>query len=165
MWVKNLQTNFFFTYKIIIHKEESKQEEQSNFYNELQEYFKNTSKEKILEDWNKSAEFDKIGITVEELIEKRIMGIGVDTGYRLSKQETVEEAAKNYSIYNEQINKAIQEAVKFGAEWQKEQDKNKYSEEEVLEIISDWEIFNNTQDSFNGQDDLSFKEWFEKFKK
>jgi hypothetical protein len=29
--------------------------------------------------------------------------------------ETIEEAAKNYSNYNEQINKAVQEAVKFGA--------------------------------------------------
>jgi hypothetical protein len=37
------------------------------------------------------------------------------------KQETLEEAALNYSIYNEQINKAVQEAVKFGAKLQQEQ--------------------------------------------
>ena len=48
------------------------------------------------------------------------------------KQETLEEAAKNYSIYNEQINKAIQEAVNFGANWQA---KRMYSEEQVNELI------------------------------
>jgi hypothetical protein len=49
------------------------------------------------------------------------------------KQETIEEAAKNYANYNEQINKAVQEAVKFGAKWQQEQDKNKYSQEDMQE--------------------------------
>jgi hypothetical protein len=43
--------------------------------------------------------------------------------------------------------------------------KKMYSLEEVLEIQEDWDIFNETQDSFNGQDELTFKEWFEQFKK
>lgn len=38
------------------------------------------------------------------------------------KQETVEEAAKNYANYNEQMHSAIKEAVIFGAKWQQEQD-------------------------------------------
>jgi hypothetical protein len=49
----------------------------------------------------------------------------------MKNKETLEEVAENYANYNEQINKAVQEAVKFGAKWQQEQDKNKYSEEEV----------------------------------
>lgn len=36
-------------------------------------------------------------------------------------KEIIEEAAENYANYNEQINKAVQEAVKFGAKWQQEQ--------------------------------------------
>jgi hypothetical protein len=39
--------------------------------------------------------------------------------------ETLEEAAKNYANYNEQINKAVQEAVKFGAKWQQERSYSK----------------------------------------
>ena len=41
------------------------------------------------------------------------------------------EVAENYSEYNEQINKAIQEAVKFGAKWQEER---MYSEEDMKEF-------------------------------
>lgn len=40
-----------------------------NFLEELKEYFRTTSKEKILEDWNKSQEYDKVGPTVEEFID------------------------------------------------------------------------------------------------
>ncbi len=37
-----------------------------NIYKELEQYFKNTPREKILSDWNKSESFDKIGPTVDE---------------------------------------------------------------------------------------------------
>jgi hypothetical protein len=52
------------------------------FYEELKKHFENTSREKLLEEWEKSAESDKVGPTVEEFLNN-------------SKQETVEEAAKN----------------------------------------------------------------------
>jgi hypothetical protein len=78
--------------------------------------------------------------TIEEAkqiqqMEDRIMGLNVDTGYRVQEtlEETIEEVALNYSIYNEQINKAVQEAVKFGAKFQAER---MYSEQEVFELIT-----------------------------
>lgn len=40
----------------------------NNFLENLKKYFENTSKGKILEDWSKSAEFDKIGPTVEAFL-------------------------------------------------------------------------------------------------
>lgn len=62
----------------------------------------------------------KIIIPQEELSTKLHKGEIVDESYpeAFRQQETLEEVALNYSIYNEHINKAIQEAVKFGANWQ-----------------------------------------------
>jgi hypothetical protein len=74
-------------------------------------------------------------------------------------RETLEEAAENYANYNEQINKAVQEAVKFGAKWQQEQDKNKFSEEEVIQILINYQHYLTTND------DRTANEWFENIKK
>jgi hypothetical protein len=49
------------------------------------------------------------------------------------KTEILKEVAKNYANYNEQINKAVQEAVKFGAKWQQERS---YSEEDMLKSFN-----------------------------
>jgi hypothetical protein len=46
-----------------------------------------------------------------------------------------------------------------------EQVKKMYSEEEIMDIQKEWSLFSDSQDSFNGQDDLTFNEWFQKFKK
>ena len=40
-----------------------------------------------------------------------------------------------------------------------------YNEEEVIQIFDDWYKFDCHQDSFGGKDDLTFKQWFEQFKK
>jgi hypothetical protein len=40
----------------------------NNFLEELKEYFRTTSKEQILADWEKSKEFDNIGPTVDEFL-------------------------------------------------------------------------------------------------
>ena len=40
----------------------------NNFFEELKKYFEVTPREKVLEDWAKSAEFDKVGPTVEEFL-------------------------------------------------------------------------------------------------
>lgn len=40
----------------------------NNFYEELKEYFKNTSKEQQLKDWDKSKHLDEVGPTVEEFL-------------------------------------------------------------------------------------------------
>ncbi len=40
----------------------------NNFFEELEKYFENTSKEKIDEDWQKSLEYDQVGPTMEEFL-------------------------------------------------------------------------------------------------
>ncbi|OFX43736.1 MAG: hypothetical protein A2046_05795 [Bacteroidetes bacterium GWA2_30_7] len=40
----------------------------NNFFEELKKYFEGNTREKVLEDWAKSAEFDKVGPTVEEFL-------------------------------------------------------------------------------------------------
>jgi hypothetical protein len=112
-------------YKIIIPKEEPKQR---------------------LEKYSERFDNDKSPIGNPDTWDKRIV--------EEPKQETLEEAALNYSIYNEQINKAVQEAVKFGAKWKQEPNKNKYSEED-MKIAFDSNI----------KDWISFEEFIEQFKK
>ncbi len=81
----------------------------------------------------------------------------------IKKKETLEEFAQNYAIKtgNHNDKNIIIDAVK----WWQEQNKKFYNEEEVIQIQKEWRNFDDTQDSFNGQDDLTFKEWFEQFKK
>ena len=76
-----------------------------------------------------------------------------------NKETTLEEAAENYSIYNEQINKAVQEAVKFGAQWKAER---MYSEEEMIEY-SDYCLMCSAEKTLKIP--LLPKEWFLQFKK
>jgi len=71
------------------------------------------------------------------------------------KQETLEEVAKNYSKgWGEYDDK---KAFIEGAKWQQEQDKNKYSEEEVINILQElcYDL---------GEPKSRIKEWFEQFK-
>jgi SMC interacting uncharacterized protein involved in chromosome segregation len=76
-------------------------------------------------------------------------------------KETIEEAAKNYANYNEQINKAVQEAVKFGAKWQQEQDKKKYSEEDMLDFANWCRILDNKHHNRV----ITIQQLFKQFKK
>ena len=85
------------------------------------------------------------------------------------KQEILEEAAEKYSENWEEItgldyeNVVPSEVNKLdfinGAKWQQEQDKNLYSEEEVLEIID--LLFHQYASSFR----VDAKEYFLQFKK
>ena len=85
------------------------------------------------------------------------------------KQEILEEAAEKYSENWEEItgldyeNVVPSEVNKLdfinGAKWQQEQDKNLYSEEEVLEIID--LLFHRYASSFR----IDAKEYFLQFKK
>ena len=95
-------------------------------YESLQEYLKNTPKEKVLEDWNEFQHLDEEGITVKEFLENQ-------------KQETLEEVAHSMlcdygiksmgdSINALQVKKLMIKMVK----WQQEQDKKLYSEEDLL---------------------------------
>ena len=42
-----------------------------NFYEKLKEYFTKTPREKVLDDWEKSKEFDRIEVTVEEFLKPK----------------------------------------------------------------------------------------------
>jgi hypothetical protein len=91
----------------------------------------------------------------------------------MSKQETLEEATKERLIkHNLPVDEDFGEGYIigsiFGAKWQQEQDKNKYSEEEVEIIIQ--ELMNDVHcgDLCYGDNVIDFKlsprQWFEKFK-
>lgn len=41
----------------------------NNYFEELKKYFDETPREKVLEDWEKSREFDNVGISVDEFIQ------------------------------------------------------------------------------------------------
>ena len=99
------------------------------------------------------------------------------------KQETLEEAVKNYCIKKYSVwvsNSDKSDDFINGAKWQQEQDKDKlelaehfytgiykekermYSEEEVLKLVSDWKYYQSYDDT---KTKVKFKEWFEQFKK
>ena len=71
-----------------------------------------------------------------------------------SKQETLEEAVERLIKLNRQ------DAFYEGAKWQQEQDKNKYSEEEVLDILRKSHSIEKTSKM-----DSWITKWFKQFKK
>jgi hypothetical protein len=93
-WGGEIYTFEYERYKIIIPKEEPKQE--PNFYEKLKEYFENTPREKVLEDWNKSAHLDNVGPTVDEFLEN-------------SNEERLKDVAERfYSEQSESYENAIE---------------------------------------------------------
>jgi hypothetical protein len=92
------------------------------------------------------------------------------------KQETLEEREPYWYLIDkkaEQNNQidldAYANGVQDGVKWQKEQDKNKYSEEDVYDLLVEWTAYQNgfprvDEDEIpNGF--MSFNQWFEQFKK
>jgi hypothetical protein len=75
----------------------------------------------------------------------------------MNKQETLEEAAERYRFFWLNNKTTINQVFIDGAKFQQEQDKNKYSEEEVLEILK------LSRDSI--AKDVYVIDWFEQFKK
>jgi hypothetical protein len=77
---------------------------------------------------------------------------------KINKQETLEEAIKqeleNHFFSNISEIKQAEYFINFGAKWQQEQDKNKFSEEEVLEFAN-----------YFGTATKENLKWFEQFKK
>ena len=170
-------------------------EEPKTMFESLQEYFKNTSKEKVLEDWNEFQQLDEEGITVKEFLENQKQETFVNEKcfkcgrnqyssrkpfctddfcnkdfYQKPKQETLEEAAKKYSENWEETtgldyeNTVPSEVNKLdfinGAKWQKEQNKNLYSEEEVRQM------FNRYNEVIAHRDNEEWQAWIDKqFKK
>jgi hypothetical protein len=61
------------------------------------------------------------------------------------KQEILEEAMNKNGYHESDYDKIWREGVEFGAKWQQEQDKNKFSEEEVELVANEmvnWAIDN-----------------------
>ena len=92
------------------------------------------------------------------------------------KQKTLEEAAERY--YSEQSN-GYEDAIEpifdnsrylvagfiEGAKWQQEQDKNKYSEEDMRKaFIAGGNSQIEEDDDYGSAYDAYMEEWFEKFK-
>lgn len=73
------------------------------------------------------------------------------------KQESIEEAASR--LYPAEWDWKEKESFIEGAQWQQEQDKNKFSEEEVLNIL-----YKHTEDMLAGKK-ITLEQWFEQFKK
>ena len=77
-------------------------------------------------------------------------------------KETLEEAAKAkfpfQPLTKVSITRKKREAFIDGAKWQQEQDNNKYSDEEVLNLLQDF-----ANEDFSSV--INIKEWFEQFKK
>jgi hypothetical protein len=124
-----------------------------NFYEKLKEYFENTPREKVLEDWNKSAHLDNVGPTVDEFIEN-------------SQEQRLKEAANSIypnDGYEDEMYCDLGEFKRDffieGAKWQAER---MYSEEEVYNLLCSMPNF------FNMTIPQQIKErnnWFEQFKK
>jgi hypothetical protein len=77
------------------------------------------------------------------------------------KQETLEEVAENY--FNNFTKRKEKFAFIDGAKWQQEQNKNKYSEEDMK---SSFQVgFNVGYNDEESPSYLTFEEWFEELKK
>ena len=75
-------------------------------------------------------------------------------------QETLEEFIESQPYYGT-CTTEYKEGIEVGAKWQQEQNKNKYSEEEVKNIIN-----NLIKDCYFMQEsNQNVAKWFEKFKK
>ncbi len=94
----------------------------------------------------------------------------------MNDKETLEEVAKSHAIYELENNyKPTKESFKLackrnfirGAKWQQEQDKNKYSEEDLISLL-EFNYKKETNQLGTLRKDYSQKivrEWFEQFKK
>ena len=79
----------------------------------------------------------------------------VDKTYQFKKEATNKYANKNGDIPTTELENAIfKQGFIDGAKWQQEQDKNKFSEEEVLDILFTMSVVNPN----------NITEWFEQFK-
>ena len=141
-------------------------------------------KDTLLPDLRKKQETSSVGVgnqifkivLDEKWIPNKVSIIEADNNSVLNKQETLEEAAKSHAIYELENNyKPTKESFKLackrnfirGAKWQQEQDKNKYSEEDLISLL-EFNYKKETNQLGTLRKDYSqkiVKEWFEQFKK
>lgn len=106
-------------------------------------------------------------LTEEDIWSKEDIDAVTDYILKMKNKETLEEVAERLTQdYNGNVSQKLiaKTFMTVGAKWQKEQDKNKYSEEEVRELFKQYKeefsIYRNLQ-ILNAQ----FEEWFEQNKK
>ena len=81
------------------------------------------------------------------------------------KQETLEEVCNKINFINPRERVAYYNGLKNGAKWQQEQDKNKYSEEDVREAFKQGQDNMEYSEMYGFDSKLTEQEWFEQFKK
>jgi hypothetical protein len=150
-------------YKIIIPKEEPKKP--SNFYEKLKEYFENTPREKVLEDWNKSAHLDNVGPTVEEFVknsnEERLKDVA--ERFYSEQSKAYEDAIEPIFDNSRYLVAGFFDGVKSDTArdyWFEKFKAERYSEEEVEELLN-----KRSFDLIHKRDIKTTNEWFDKYKK
>jgi hypothetical protein len=128
----------------------------NNFCEALKNYFDTTPREKVLEDWAKSSEYDKIGVTVEEFLDNT------------NKQETLEEV-KDLDFWKnnteEDYLKVPISVLRYISELERQQERM-YSEEDMREaFIAGGNSLIEEDDDYGTEYDAYMEQWFEQFKK
>ena len=128
----------------------------NNFCEALKNYFDTTPREKVLEDWAKSSEYDKIGVTVEEFLDNT------------NKQETLEEV-KDLDFWKnnaeEDYLKVPLSVLRYISELERQQERM-YSEEDMREaFIAGGNSLIEEDDDYGTEYDAYMEQWFEQFKK
>ena len=87
------------------------------------------------------------------------------TNKTLMKKYTTTDTSKADAMLEDYISglSAVQISIKYQVDWQQEQDKKLYSEEEVKDLIDDWTKMANGLNLNFPKD--HFNKWFEKIKK
>ena len=156
----NYQDDFKFTDLLIRYKIITPKDEVFEMYKDL--YGKPVKMNDRFETehiWNEELALKNKGRWIPKEEPKKYKTIIVGNG--LPKQETLEEACERLTQdYNGNLSEKLiaKTFITVGVKWIQEQNKNKYSKEEVLNLLQDFanEDFSNV---------INIEEWFEKFKK
>jgi hypothetical protein len=132
-----------------------------NFYEKLKEYFENTPREKVLEDWKKSANLDNVGPIVDEFLKN-------------SDEERLKDAAENYFKekellgYTYEVRDGFIDGVKsdiardyWYEKFKNEQEKKMYTNEEILTLLIKRDNFNHDYHLEGNIDWQRPKDWIE----
>ena len=166
----NYQGNRFNGYKIIIPKEEAKQVNTKQIMYNIGDVIEIINPTKNQPKLFKTHKVDiDFGVVYYYELNGKEETIGFSYIKKVEpKQETLEEAKAQAWIDFAKTNKDV-DMYSFvigydkGAKWQQEQDKNKYSEEEVINILNEYGYVIINEDKINSIGTI--KKWFEQFKK
>ena len=126
-------------------------------YESLQEYLKNTTKEKVIEDWKEFQHLDKEGITVKEFSENQKQIELVEVAEKLVKNHP-DFNVEGFSDYHNGRFNGILEGYKLAQQ-------KLYSEEDLREAFRQGEQNINYSEIYGLDSKLTEQEWCEKFKK